>query len=122
MFFIRKSISWVVVFFLPFVFSCTSPSEIENVNYDLGSLKRNISADLPDAVSKGIDIPTKRQIPSGYFKGSVQFHGDKGKKYFYKIYYRNESYKFPEGDSAYNPLAEETFYGSWQQCTIGFQQ
>ena len=57
----------------------------------------------------GIEIPTTRQIPSGYFKVSFRFHGEEDKKYFYKIYYRNESYKFDEGDSTYNPLAGENF-------------
>ena len=80
-----------------------------------------MTADLTEAVSKGIEIPTKRQTHSGYFNLSFQFNGDKDKKYFYKIYYRNESYKFPEGDTAYNPLAEENFYGSWEDCSVGFK-
>ena len=103
-----KKSRWGILL-LPFIFSCNSSPEIENIVYDFQH--RAITADLTEAVSKGIEIPTSRQIPSGYFKLSFQFRGDKNKKYFYKIYYRNESYKFPEGTDFYNPMASENFYG-----------
>ena len=105
--------------------SCSRNTEIVNVTYDLGNFKsRIIESDLTDALYKGIEIPTSRQIPSGYFKVKFQVSGSSSKKYFYKIYYQNESYKFLENldtTTNYNPLAEENFYGSWEDTSIGFK-
>lgn len=114
------------LFFLLFaISSCSRNTEITNVSYDLGNFKSNIiEADLAEALYKGIEIPTKRQIPSGYFKIKFQIRGNDNKKYFYKIYYQNESYKFAENldtTTNYNPLAGENFYGSWEDTSAGFK-
>lgn len=76
-----------------------------------------LDMDLEHVVTKGIVIPSSRQTPSGMFKFSFDFLGDSEKKYFYKIYYQNESYKFDETDS----LSYENFYGSWEEAEIGFK-
>ena len=106
------------------VSSCSSP-KIDAVKYDLGSNSGAVvQADLSEALCKGIEIPTKRQTPSGYFKVSFKVDGSSSKKYYYKIYYQNESYKFPENRDTtdhYNPLAAENFYGSWEETSIGFK-
>ncbi len=120
---LSKTISRYLLLLLPFTSSCTHHPEIENVSYDLGPFKNGMmTADLTEAVFKGIEIPTSRQIPSGYFKIAFRFNNPGSKKYFYKIYYQNETYKFPEeNDSLYNPCAEENFYGSWEDVSIGFK-
>lgn len=77
----------------------------------------SIDMDLENAILEGIVIPSARQVKEGCFVFSFDFKGNKKKKYFYKIYYQNESYKFDESDS----LAYENFYGSWEDVTIGFK-
>ncbi len=71
---------------------------------------------LDHEIYKGISLPDQ-----GYFKFSftIKNNSNKSKKYFYKIFYRNESYKFSETDTvdkkiAFNPYASENFYGSWE--------
>ncbi len=109
---------YLLVFLMFWVSSCSKPPVIKNVQYDLGPFKdRVVQVDLADAVSKGIEIPTQKQIPSGYFKVSFQIKPTDDKKYFYKIYYQNESYKISED----LVLAGENFYGSWEDVSIGFK-
>ncbi len=76
-----------------------------------------LDMDLQNAVTEGIIIPTERQVKTGMFNFTFHFVGDAEKRYFYKIYYQNESYKFDESDS----LASENFYGSWEEVNIGFK-
>lgn len=77
--------------------------------------------DYTDAIDSGFVFPSKQQSKNGYF--TVRFNVtnlDKDKKYYYKIYYQNESYKFDElRDSAL--LVHENFYGSWNNST-GFKE
>lgn len=105
--------------------SCSHPPDVEDVKYELGTFTdRIIPVDLTEAVYKGITIPTSVQLPSGHFKISFKVKGSADKKYFYKIYYQNESYKFSENrdtTTLYNPLASENFYGSWEETSIGFK-
>ena len=119
---LARSIS---VFILAAVLSSCGRTDISDVSYELGNFKDHIiPADLTDAIVKGIEIPTKRQISSGNFKIKFQASGNKTKKYFYKIYYQNESYKFPESldtGKTYNALASENFYGSWEDASVGFK-
>jgi hypothetical protein len=91
---------------------------LSNFKFDKDTLE--LSFDLTDAVTNGLEIPTSRQISGGYFKTtfSVINRSDKSRKYYYKIFYQNESYKFPElqkhltADS-YDPRSGSNFYGSW---------
>ena len=84
-----------------------------------------IYLDYIDAFYNGFSIPTMRQLAGGNFicRFSIQNTSGKPKKYYYKIYYQNESYKFNETDSAgkYNPFAAENFYGSWSDSSIQFR-
>ncbi|MBI3500552.1 MAG: hypothetical protein HY063_02065 [Bacteroidetes bacterium] len=111
--------------FIIISFSSCRKTEIMNVEYDFGKFTNHImQADLTEALYRGIEIPTKRQIPSGNFKISFDVKGNRSKKYFYKIYYQNESYKFPENKDTtklHNPLASENFYGSWEDTVTGFK-
>ncbi|MDL2240126.1 hypothetical protein LJC25_02480 [Bacteroidales bacterium OttesenSCG-928-K03] len=75
-----------------------------------------LDMDLSDAVTNGIFIPTVNQTESGYFEYNFRFSKAGNKKYYYKIFYQNESYKFGISDS----LNYENFYGSWEDTSIGF--
>lgn len=68
-----------------------------------------LAMDLTDAVLNGITLP-------GH-DSSFHFSFDTTPGLYYKIYYQNDSYKFPEGDS----LDYENFYGSWEDVSIAFR-
>lgn len=111
-------------FFFSLLVSCSRPCQIENVVYDLGPFRDGIvTADLSQAMTSGIEIPTRNQVPSGYFKITFGCYPPSGPVYYYKIYYQNESYKLPE-DSAgeYNPQSSSNFYGSWESASEGFRR
>ncbi len=63
----------------------------------------------------GLVMPTASQTPSGAFLFEYDTHSSR--QLYYKIYYQNDTYKFPETDS----LAYENFYGSWEDVSIGFK-
>lgn len=70
-----------------------------------------------NVVTEGIVMPSVNQTKDGFFDYKFKFaSGKKDKKYFYKIYYQNETYKFDEQDS----LSYENFYGSFEDTNIGF--
>ena len=76
----------------------------------------SLDMDLERAVTDGIYIPSARQTEEG--DGLLHFRFIAPKKgMYYKIYYQNESYKFPDTSA----LAAENFYGSWEDVTIGFK-
>ncbi|MBN1198663.1 MAG: hypothetical protein JXA23_04860 [Bacteroidales bacterium] len=70
----------------------------------------------------GFLIPSSNQTQDGLFH--MEFYlmntGDEPQKFAYKIFYQNESYKFPEADPAdtlkEHPFAWENFYGSWENA------
>lgn len=72
-----------------------------------------LDMDLKNVISQGITIPSKRQCDGGKFV--FEFDGEEGK--YYKIFYQNESYKFPENDE----LSYENFYGSWEDVDEEFK-
>lgn len=70
-------------------------------------------------IFEGIVIPEKNLF---HFSFQLKNNSNKDKRYYYKILYQNESYKFPESfDSSniqlYNPLSAENFYGSWEELS-----
>jgi len=88
--------------------------------------KKNIYIDYADANS-GFVIPSIRQLKNGLFSFEFEIKNTTTtpQKFYYKIYYQNESYKFNELDSATNKeneLAEENFYGSWSSTSTTFKQ
>jgi hypothetical protein len=83
--------------------------------------------DLTNAVQRGIEIPTVRQLPGGKFTFSFKVKHQRilGGKLYYKIYYQNETYKHKEFDVANgfnyeNPDSWLNFYGSWEETGQGF--
>jgi len=95
------------------------------VNCDLTQV---LSLDYESALQDGFIIPSIRQTPDGFFdlEFSIKNTGPKPLKFAYKIYYQNESYKFPEADpsdsSRQNENAWENFYGSWEDTLSGFRE
>lgn len=85
-------------------------------NYSQGD-NLSMTMDLEDAIDSGIIVPSHRQIEGGMFRFRAELSLDPNKEYYYKVYYQNESYKFKED----NPLANENFYGSWEDVGIGFK-
>jgi hypothetical protein len=87
-----------------------SPADTDTLFLDV-SVSHNIF--------EGIVIPGKSHF---HFSFQLQNNRNKDKRYYYKILYQNESYKFPESlDSAdvtfYNPISAENFYGSWEELS-----
>lgn len=116
----------IIVFALLYC-SCSNNSDF-NVkefnplaNYNL---KKNdstyfIKTDLSNSVLYGIEIPTVTQLPNGKFTFSFHLENNTSKKqrFFYKLYYQNESYKFREDST----LSSENFYGSWVETGQEFK-
>jgi hypothetical protein len=93
-------------------------------NYD-NNQKGIIYLDYTDAINEGFVLPSKSQTNNGYFNFTFTIKALEKNKLYYKIYYQNESYKFPEqdpnGSQTIHPLAHENFYGSWEDTKIGFK-
>ncbi len=87
-----------------------------------------LSLDYSGAISGGFVVPTPNQTEEGYFRleFSIRNTGTAPRKFMYKIFYQNESYKFPERDPAdslrQHPQAWENFYGSWEEQDATFAE
>lgn len=92
---------------------------LENYSNKLNDTLYQINADLSDAVLNGIEIPSKSQTPNGYFNFSFKVKNNSSdvKKYYYKIFYQNSSYKFNDTTD----FASENFYGSWTNGVYTFK-
>lgn len=95
-----------------------------NVLKPTGKTTKLLYLDYVDAM-KGFSIPSIRQTEDGYFgfEFYVKNNNSKPQKFCYKLYYQNESYKFPEcvaGSTKEHPYAGENFYGSWDDTTATF--
>ncbi|MCX6290580.1 MAG: hypothetical protein NT126_02295 [Bacteroidetes bacterium] len=95
-------------------------------NWEESKNEKTITMDYHDAYQNGFVIPSVRQLPNGYFIFRFQLKNKTSveQKFFYKIYYQDESYKFSEMDSAAgkeNELSEENFYGSWENTDVTFK-
>ena len=91
------------------------------IGYNLHSDNANYLINNEKILTHGIVFPynyynNETQTFENFIKFS--FKVDHKKKYFYKIYYQNESYKFNET----HPWNSENFYGSWADTTIGFKE
>ncbi|MCD4746530.1 MAG: hypothetical protein K8R58_09535 [Bacteroidales bacterium] len=75
---------------------------------------------------KGFIIPSINQVEEGVFIFNFLIKNTltKQQNFYYKIYYQNESYKFPEINKAdstiENEFAHENFYGSWKDVKKQF--
>jgi hypothetical protein len=96
-------------------------------NIDPG-INRAINLDYSEAYENGFIIPTGKQLPDGQFsfEFSIKNTGTTPQKFCYKIFYQNESYKFPETDekdsTRQNINAGENFYGSWEDTRKTFAE
>jgi hypothetical protein len=108
---------------------------LSNWPYDLKGNKTGTPAtdkmiflDYSDAIGKGFIIPTSQQTESGFFEFvfSIKNTGKLARKFAYKIYYQNESYKFPERDETDTTKQHvnswENFYGSWEEVDKTFAE
>ncbi|MCX6244910.1 MAG: hypothetical protein NTU98_09415 [Bacteroidetes bacterium] len=108
---------------------------LTNWNYDAEGnqtndllISKSIKLDYTGAITSGFIIPTLRQVHSGTFEFGffIKNTGTAPAKFRYKIYYQNESYKFPEADkidsTRQNFYAGENFYGSWEDTGITFME
>jgi len=92
------------------------------------SINKSISLDYTNAFTNGFVIPTINQVAEGQFsfEFSIKNTGTSPQKFYYKIYYQNESYKFQETDekdsSRQNINAGENFYGSWEDTGKTFAE
>lgn len=88
-------------------------------NWQDTSKNKYISLDYTGAITEGFVIPSARQTSDGKFtfEFSIKNTSSKPQRYYYKIYYQNESYKFPEKDAN----AGENFYGSWEEVERTFE-
>jgi hypothetical protein len=107
------------------IFGCNSDRSTFSVkessaltNYQPESENKYLLLDYGNAADSGFIIPSINQTNSSYFHFNFNISNLKSGagKYFYKIFYQNESYKFDEfniTDASYNNLSSENFYGSW---------
>lgn len=106
-------------------FSIKNFNPIENFQPD-SIAHKTILLDYTDAMD-GFAIPSVRQTPDGLFHLSFELKNttSAAKKFYYKIFYQNESHKFPEQNPlthAEHEFAEENFYGSWEDTQTGFKE
>ncbi|NOX48701.1 MAG: hypothetical protein GXO89_17165 [Chlorobi bacterium] len=118
----KRQITTFLILAILALSSCTRDKAIEKIeNYG----NDVIYVDYNNAINTGFIVPSKYQTKSGYFEFKFEIinNTDKTTRYFYKIYYQNESYKFDEilKDGSYNPLSAENFYGSYENTDIGFR-
>ncbi|MBI3511178.1 MAG: hypothetical protein HY064_10980 [Bacteroidetes bacterium] len=103
-------------------------SDFHSLN-NLNDKNKSITVDLTDAVHDGIVLPSVKQLPGGKFSFSFKLKNKNflSTKYYYKIYYQDESYKLCEyevknGFKYENNLATRNFYGSWGETDPGFKE
>ncbi len=134
-----KFLLFVTAFFL-FEFCSTKKekqrvvnSTFEIINFDATSnfqsnetKIKTIALDYKNAM-KGFVIPSANQVAEGFFKFKFELKNvsSSTQKFYYKIYYENISYKFDEFDSISkleHELAQENFYGSWENTDLSFRE
>jgi len=87
-----------------------------------------LQLDFTRAIADGFVVPSLQQTDDGYFQMRFRIKNTAAdaKKFAFKIYYQNESYKFPERDQTdslrQHPNAWENFYGSWEEEGTGFAE
>lgn len=83
-------------------------------------------ANLDKALTNGIVFPTDENGDAGVFNPSFKISNgtNEAKRYYYKIFYQNESYAhklmMDVDTPIYNPAANNNFYGSWMGEDSGF--
>ena len=130
---LNKQIILSIAIIIGLFYACTNKStkpevirdvEVSNIQWLTNYNDKTLYLDYTDAIEEGFVIPSINQTSSGYFSFSFTLSPQKDiSELFYKIYYQNESYKFPEIESeeVLHSLAHENFYGSWENTQIGFK-
>ena len=106
--------------------ACSKKIEFEvsdfNPIYNLSSNNKKLSLqlDYENAYENGFVVPSVNQTPDGkfHFSFKIKNTSNQNKKYYYKIYYQNSSYKFDEAHA----FSHENFYGSWEDSSITFKE
>lgn len=88
--------------------------------------QRTIFVDYENA-NAGFILPSVKNNKDRAFEFEFELKNNTNskQKLYYKIYYQNESYKFPEFDTATgkeHQFAEENFYGSWENTSTLFKE
>ncbi|MCF8372664.1 MAG: hypothetical protein K9H64_13625 [Bacteroidales bacterium] len=118
-----------------FTLSCTKPDPYVVADFDpLSNYSSShdtitLDMDLSNAITRGISIPSDTAKSKYFhFRFKIKNQSREAKKYYYKLYYQNESYKFNEfvidtnNIKRYNPRASQNFYGSWHDTDPGFHE
>ena len=106
---------WWLLLLLGFIFL---KSNYFNPMSNFGCSRRvTMEMDMDNAVLEGVTLPSAKQTKDGSGLFTFRFFTLSKKYKYYKIYYQNESYKFADT----LPLANENFYGSWEDVSIGFK-
>jgi hypothetical protein len=119
----------LVLFSLIILIGCSKSNKEEAIevisfdpmtNFEAKNGIVELQADLTNAVINGVSYPSKKQATEGKFKINFKIKNktNSNKEFYYKVYYQNESYKYPDDSdkSIFN------FYGSWQDTEIGFKK
>ncbi|HNQ62132.1 MAG TPA: hypothetical protein PKJ62_07060 [Bacteroidia bacterium] len=109
------------------IFSVSEFTALTNYKPELKDSIKTIELDYLNSMDNGFIIPSERQVQGGYFTFtfSIRNNTNSPQAFAYKIYYQNESYKWPELDSLSNKeheLISENFYGSWEDSSILFKE
>ncbi|GAB4279574.1 MAG: hypothetical protein Kow0068_03610 [Marinilabiliales bacterium] len=126
----KNSLYIIIFFYFIFGVACSDrqPFEIKDfipvTNYgNPNDLTKIIYLDYTDAIDSGFFIPSVRQVDNGKFRCSFKIKNTSGqdRAFYYKIFYRNETYKFNENIESELPYTDENFYGSWENTGIEFK-
>ena len=123
---LKKTIFLIFIYSIIVFSSCSNTkNQIISNFHKVGNFQDSIIyLDYENAYSNGFVIPSIKQTPNGKFVFNFTINNTSGSEssFAYKIYYQNETYKFPELiDTSYNTLAAENFYGSYKDCSIGYK-
>jgi len=91
------------------------------IGYNLPANHKTYSINTEDIITQGIVFPCQlNNNETNTVENTIKFSFkvDNKNKYYYKIYYQNESYKWDEK----HEWSNENFYGSWADTTIGFKE
>lgn len=105
-------------------FTIRNFNPLSNWQADSAGVK-TIFMDYEGAMDNGFAVPSVKQLANGNFSFEFEVQNTSSQQLYYKIYYQNETYKFPELDTLTNNehiYAEENFYGSWENTSVGFKK
>ena len=128
----KNKFFWIGLIFI--TASCQNQNSFEVIdfnplaNYSKFSDTLELNMDLSNAIVDGISLPSD-SASDKYFsiRFKIKNNGSESRKYYYKVYYQNESYKIEEfisakGGKDYNPKSTRNFYGSWLGKNISFHE